>query len=61
MSHIYSPSNEQMTQATSYPAQSAYGAQYGVMQQPQQPQQQVPQQRVGYTLQGATQHQQSYY
>lgn len=47
-----------MTQATSYPAQTANGAQYGVMQQQQQ---QVPQQRVGYALQGATQHQQSYY
>ncbi|KAG0587705.1 hypothetical protein KC19_2G185300 [Ceratodon purpureus] len=55
---------QEMTQATSYPAQSAYGAQYGVMQQQQQlqqQQQQVPQQRVGYTIQGATQHQQSYY
>jgi len=43
-----------MPQATSYPTQPAYGAQYGVMQQ-------VPQQAAGgYTLQGAAQ-QQTYY
>lgn len=45
---------KQMPSATSYPTQSAYGTQYGVLQQ-------VPQQAAGgYTLQGAGQ-QQTYY
>lgn len=48
---------QETTQANSYPGQSAYATQYGVMQQ----QQQVPQQAVGYALQEVTQHQQSYY